>query len=130
MLLICYMDLKIVKNEDMYTFQNIMHKNQAILLMITGNEKWHYLAIKNTLLSKITSKHDSHFYCLNCLHLFRTENKLKEREYVCTNHDYCYIEMSKEDKNILKYNHGETSMKIPFIIYADMESLLEKIGMS
>ena len=32
-----------------------------------------------------------------------------------------------EEKIILKYNHGERSMKIPFIIYASMESLLEKI---
>ena len=36
--------------------------------------------------------------------------------------------MSKEDikiLKILKYNHGEKSMKFPFIIYADLESLLE-----
>ena len=34
--------------------------------------------------------------------------------------------MLNEDNKILKYNHGETSMKAPFIIYADLESLLEK----
>ena len=28
---------------------------------------------------------------------------------------------------MLKYNPGEKSMKVPFIIYADLESLLEKI---
>ena len=28
----------------------------------------------------------------------------------------------------MKYNHEEKSIKFPFIIYADMESLLEKIG--
>ena len=33
--------------------------------------------------------------------------------------------MPEEDNKILKYNHGEKSMKIPFIIYADLESLLE-----
>ena len=33
--------------------------------------------------------------------------------------------MTKE-QNVLKHNHGENSMKIPFIIYADMESLLDK----
>ena len=27
---------------------------------------------------------------------------------------------------ILKYNHGEKSMKIPFVIYTDLESLLER----
>ena len=45
---------------------------------------------------------------------------------VCENHDYCYVEMPKEDNKKLKYNHGEKSMKVPFIIYADLESLLEK----
>ena len=44
---------------------------------------------------------------------------------MCKNHDYCYIEMSKEE-SILTYNYGGESMKIPFIIYADMDSLLEK----
>ena len=36
--------------------------------------------------------------------------------------------MPKEDNKILKYNHGEKSMKVPFIIYADLESLLEKMN--
>ena len=35
--------------------------------------------------------------------------------------------MLKENNKILKYNHGE-SMKVPFIIYADLESLLQKIN--
>ena len=54
------------------------------------------------LFCKITSRHDGDFYCLNCLHSFRTENKRKE------------------------HNHREKSMTIPSVIYADMESLLEK----
>ena len=33
--------------------------------------------------------------------------------------------MPDKDNNILKYNHGENFMKAPFIIYADMDSLLE-----
>ena len=32
--------------------------------------------------------------------------------------------MPKEDNKALKYNHGEKSMKHPFIIYADVECLL------
>ena len=36
--------------------------------------------------------------------------------------------MPNEDSEILKYNHGEKSVKVPFIIYADLESLLEKIS--
>ena len=49
--------------------------NQIILLMITDNKKWHYLAVKNIfgLLRGITSNHDGDFYCLNCFHSYTTE---------------------------------------------------------
>ena len=62
-----------------------------------------------------TSKDNGDFYCLNRLHSYRAENKLKKHKSVFKNHDYCYIEMLKKE-SILKYNHGEKSMKVPFII--------------
>ena len=34
--------------------------------------------------------------------------------------------MPEEYNKILKYNKGDKSMKSPFIIYADLECLLEK----
>ena len=36
--------------------------------------------------------------------------------------------MSEEDNKILKDNHGEKSKKVPFTIYGDLESLLEKMN--
>ena len=36
--------------------------------------------------------------------------------------------MPNEDNKILKYNHGEKSMKAPFITHADLECLLEKLS--
>ena len=97
--------------------------------MITDNKKWHYLTVKklSALFWGKTSKNYGDFYCLNCLHSFRTKNKLKVHKNVCKNHEYCYIEIPKEDKKILKSIHGEKSNKLPFFIYVDMESLLEKI---
>ena len=35
--------------------------------------------------------------------------------------------MLNEDNKIIKYNQGEKSIKFSFIIYADLECLLEKI---
>ena len=35
--------------------------------------------------------------------------------------------MPNEDNEILKCNHGEKSLKAPFMIYADLECLLEKM---
>ena len=77
---------------------NSTRENQVILLMITDSKKWHYLVVKklSALFCKITSKHDGDLYCLNCLHSFSTENKLKEHENVCKNYGYCCIEMPKK----------------------------------
>ena len=35
--------------------------------------------------------------------------------------------MPNEYERILKYNHGEKLLKVPFVIYADLECLLKKI---
>ena len=85
--------------------------------MITNDEKWHYFAVKklSALLREITSNHVGGFHCLNCLHSYRTKDKLKKHGK-CKNHDYCYVEIPKEDSKILKYNHGEKSMRTPFLI--------------
>ena len=36
--------------------------------------------------------------------------------------------MPNEDNKIIKYNQGEKYIKSPFIIYADLECLLEKMS--
>ena len=97
--------------------------------MITDGKKWHYLAVKSlsALLRGITSNHDGDFYCLNCFHSYSTKEKLKKHEKVCNDHNYCYVEMPDEDNKILKCNHGEKSLKAPFMIYEDLECLLEKM---
>ena len=109
---------------------NLVRDNQIILLMINNGENWHYLAVKNLsrLLRGITSNHDADFYCLNCFHSYRTENKLNAHKKICENHGYCNIEMPSNGNNLIKYNQGEKSLKLPFIIYADLECLLEKIN--
>ena len=107
---------------------NRKRENQVILLMITDSETWHYLAKKNfpALPRGITSNHHGDFYCSNCFHSYRTDNKLKNLERLCNNHDYCHAEMPTDYNEILKYNHGKKSLKAPFIIYLDLECLLKK----
>ena len=99
--------------------------------MITDGEKWHYLTVKNLpgLLRGITSTHKEDFYCLNCFHSYRSKNKLEaHNKKICENHNYCNVEMPTKDHNIIKYNQGEKSIKLPFIVYADLECLLEKMS--
>ena len=79
------------------------------------------------LLRGITSNHNGDFYCLNCFHSYTTKKILKNHERICKNHDFCYPKIPDEDKKMLKHNSGEKSRKVPHIIYADLECLLEKI---
>ena len=80
------------------------------------------------MLRGITAHNNGDFYCLNCFRSYSTNNRLERHKKLCENHDYCYVEMPEEDSKILKYNHGEKSMKVSFVICADIECLLEKIS--
>ena len=107
---------------------NLTRENQVILLMISDGEKWHYLTVRSlsALLIGITSKHKGDSYCLNCCHLYRTKEALKKHMKVCEDKGYCYIEMPKKGES-LKYHPGVKSMRAPYAIFADIESLLKKI---
>ena len=109
---------------------NLTHEKEVILLMISNGENWHYIVVKSLpgLLKGIASNHNEDFYCLNCFCAYTTKNKLEEHKKICENNKYCHVEMPNEDNKIIKYNQGEKSIKSPFIIYADLECLLEKMN--
>ena len=90
---------------------------------------WHYIAVikLSALLRGVKSKINGDFHCLDYLHLFRTTNKPKPHKEVCENKDVCSVEMPSEDATISEFNNDYKSDKTPFIIYADLECLLEKI---
>ena len=109
---------------------NLTREKQVILLMISNGENWHYLVVKSLsgLLTGITSNHKEDFYCLNCFHSYRTKNKLESHKKICENCEYCRVEMPTKDNNAIKYNQGEKSIKLPFVVYANLECLLEKMS--
>ena len=96
--------------------------------MIGDGEKYHYLAVANlsALLQGISSNHEGDFYCLNCFNSYTSKNKLKGHEEICNNHDSCRVEMPNWVEKILQYNPGEKSLKAPFAVYLDLESLLKE----
>ena len=97
---------------------NLTQERQIILLMISDGQKWHYLVVKNLsgLFRGITSNDKEDFYCLNCFHSYSTKIKPEAHKKICENHDYCYVEMPTKNS------------KLPFVIYADLECLLEKMS--
>ena len=64
---------------------------------------------------------------MNCLHSFRTKNKLESLKNVCENKDFCNVIIPSEDNKILEFSQYQKSDKASFIIYADLECLIENI---
>ena len=111
---------------DSLDYQRIKKDPQRIskLKSYINQYKRHKISIRG-----ITSSNNRDFYCLNCFHSYRTLNKLKKHERVCNNHDYCRVDMPKENEKI-KYLPGEKSLKAPFMICADLECLLKNAILS
>ena len=106
---------------------NLKRENQVILLSISDSEKYHYLTVRSlsALLNGVTSNHNGDTYCLNCFHSYRKQKSIKKHMKRCEDKDYCFVEMPEGDASI-KYQHGVKSMRAPFVMYADLESLLKK----
>ena len=108
---------------------NLPKEYQVILLMISDyGEKWHYLCVKklSALLRGISSNHNGDVYCMNCFKSFRTKSKLEIHKKMYENHDYCYVQMPNNENKILEYKHSQKSKRALFVIYYDLECLLQK----
>ena len=55
----------------------------------------------STLLRGIISKNHGDFYCMNCVHSFKTKNKVKSQEKVWKNKEFCGIGMPSENDKML-----------------------------
>ena len=107
----------------MLSLKNIANNPQRISKIKPLIDQYNWKEISFSSHNKDWKKLDLNSKSISINVLYVTYNSKDEN--VCKNHDYCYIEIPKKGKNILKYNHKEKSMKAPFI-YAYMESLCGK----
>ena len=102
-----------------------------ILLMIHNDDgKSHYVWVKNlsALLSGRDKSENIHQrkseYCMNCLTRFPSEAKLKKHEAVCVLQGK--VIFPEKDKATMKFENFQNKWRVPFVVYADFESLLVK----
>ena len=99
------------------------------IMLITGNNRKHYVAIKSLsrLLSSQNTKHKGkEYFCMNCLQGFNEESSRDEHLDYCINNESVKVEMQHK-KPIVQYSDGKFQFKVPFIMYADFESILKPI---
>ena len=98
-------------------------------MLITDRNNKHYVAIKSLrrLLSRQNSKHkESQYFCINCLQGFVEQKSRDEHLVYCQNNEAVRIE-TQNSKPIVQYSDGQYQFKVPLMMYADFESILEPI---
>ena len=55
------------------------------------------------------------------------KKQLELHKKVSENEDFCNVIMPSEDTKILEFNQYQKSDKAPFIIYTDLECIIERI---
>ena len=57
----------------------------------------------------------------------KKKNILESYKRLCRNKYFCNIKLPSKDNKTLEFNQYQKSDKLPFIIYVDLECLIEKI---
>ena len=80
------------------------------------------------LLSSQVSKHkEKSYFCDRCLNPFWCEKSLNNHLEYCSNHEAVKIEMPTKKESVLKFKNYHKGERVPFMIYADTESLIKPI---
>ena len=127
-------NILLVENKKTYICRKGRDYNRIVNLMLIADvenpNKKHYVAVKSLsrLLSKQNSKHkEAQHFCTNCLNGFESEIIRDEHYEYCRSKDSVRVEMPTKNP-IVKYADGQYQFKVPFVIYADFESVLVPVS--
>ena len=105
-------------------------KKQVNLLMIVDGENRHYTVIKSIsrlLTSLNATRKGAYHFCMNCLNGFRTASARDKHYEYCSSNGHVKVNMFTEEKKWLKFHDGQYQFKVPFMLYADFESILKPV---
>ena len=104
-------------------------EDQMKLLLITKDEKKHYVLIKdfNAFMYNESKHKERKHFCIYCLQCFSSERILANHVNDClTINGTQAINMPKQGENILKFNNFHKQLPVPFVIYADFEAITKR----
>ena len=107
------------------------YENCLNLLLITDDEKTHYVLIKdfNRFMYNQTKHKSKKHFCMFCLQHFTSEKILNNHKENCIEINGTQaIKMPDKSNNIRKFNNFHKQLPVPFVIYADFEALTEKVS--
>ena len=105
-------------------------ENQMNLLLITEDEKKHYVLIKdlNAFMYNQSKHKERKHFCMYCLQCFSSERILATHANNCLMINGAQaVKMPEQGENILKFNNFHKQLPVPFVIYADFEAITKKV---
>lgn len=107
-------------------YQSKNNKSKSIhLLLLENNTTSHYCLIKDLprlVRNQMTKHHGKLYFCETCLLFFPTHNQIDS--HLCGG----IATVLPEKGSFLQFKNYERKQDIPFVIYADFETLLEPIS--
>ena len=100
------------------------------LLLVTSEDNYHNCLVKDfdNLMHRHTKNQHRKFFCKYCLHAFSRENLLQEHTSQCMALNGAQkTSLPEEGENILEFTNYHKGLKVPFVIYADFESITQPI---
>ncbi|XP_060516468.1 uncharacterized protein LOC132695920 [Cylas formicarius] len=90
---------------------------------------FHFALIRS--LSRLLSKQSgdsthSRFYCYRCLNHFYSQQTLNKHIFSCRKLNKTKITLPTEQEKHVTFSHFKNKEKVPFVIYADIECILQK----
>ncbi|XP_036143348.1 uncharacterized protein LOC118645749 [Monomorium pharaonis] len=104
-------------------------KHVNLLYMQDEGNVGHFTWIKNLsrlVGSQLSKKEHKKYICDRCLHYFSSEEKLESHTADCNQMNDCAILLPSEKDKWLKFHNPKHKERLPFIVYADLECVLQK----
>ena len=121
-----------VEGRDIYIHRKGRRVGREInLLMVSEDGTRHYTAIKS--LSRLLSSKNSNtkrkqHFCMNCLQGFTQELSRDQQQAYCENNESVRVEIPKQGSSV-EFKDGQNQFRVPYIMYADFESILEPMAL-
>ncbi|XP_058980814.1 uncharacterized protein LOC131803471 [Musca domestica] len=95
------------------------------LMLLHEGDKFHYILIMDMsrlLRSQLTAHKGRSIICDGCIQSFTTEAVYEKHEKECVG---VVTDMPKEGENIIRFKNYHKKKRVPFVVYADAECILE-----
>ena len=106
--------------------KTVYEEHMELPLLGDGEGSRHYVLIKdvNRMLCSVSMHGHKQHFCLHCLHSCTSEEILEKHKETCLEVNGTQAVRLPKEGTKIKFKNHRNSMPVPFVIYADFESIL------